>query len=224
MKIPWSFPPTPYCHHHLLLSSEGGWVSHQELLCRLSWDASLTPSRKAFGIAIRINIETKMPCLFDNQAARASLHTCFARPAKRHVPLSASQCPACGTATPVDADETQIDVEENFAENDDLTLATSSQGAGRSLSQPPSSYRSSRWSPAPSLGGRYEILKMLGEGGMGSVFKAHDEEVDRIVALKVIRPELAGSMEILQRFRQELVLAQQITHRNAVRIYDLASC
>ena len=72
------------------------------------------------------------------------------------------------------------------------------------------------------LGGRYEILKTLGEGGMGSVFQAHDNEVDRIVALKVIRPELAGSAEILQRFRQELVLAQQITHRNAVRIYDLA--
>ncbi len=57
---------------------------------------------------------------------------------------------------------------------------------------------------------------------MGSVFQARDTEVDRIVALKVIRPELAGSAEILQRFRQELVLAQQITHRNAVRIYDLA--
>ena len=57
---------------------------------------------------------------------------------------------------------------------------------------------------------------------MGSVFQALDNEVDRIVALKVIRPELAESAEILQRFRQELVLAQQITHRNAVRIYDLA--
>jgi len=42
---------------------------------------------------------------------------------------------------------------------------------------------------------------------MGSVFKAHDKEVDRIVALKVIRPELAGSADILQRFRQELVPA-----------------
>ncbi|HKV82058.1 MAG TPA: protein kinase [Candidatus Sulfotelmatobacter sp.] len=76
--------------------------------------------------------------------------------------------------------------------------------------------------PGSILGGRYEILKTLGEGGMGAVFQAHDREVDRIVALKVIRPELAGSREILQRFRQELVLAQQITHRNAVRIYDLA--
>jgi len=42
------------------------------------------------------------------------------------------------------------------------------------------------------------------------------------VALKVIRPEAGCNAEILRRFRQELVLAQQITHRNAVRIYDLA--
>lgn len=76
--------------------------------------------------------------------------------------------------------------------------------------------------PGSVLGGRYEILKTLGEGGMGAVLLARDNEVDRVVALKVIRPELAGSEEILQRFRKELVLAQQITHRNAVRIYDLA--
>jgi serine/threonine protein kinase/tetratricopeptide (TPR) repeat protein len=71
------------------------------------------------------------------------------------------------------------------------------------------------------LGGRYQILQTLGEGGMGAVFKARDREVDRIVALKVIRPELAGNDEILRRFRQELVLARKITHRNVVRIYDL---
>jgi tetratricopeptide (TPR) repeat protein len=71
------------------------------------------------------------------------------------------------------------------------------------------------------LGKRYEILKTLGEGGMGAVFQARDLEVDRIVALKVIRPELAGSADILRRFRQELVLARQITHCNVVRIYDL---
>jgi serine/threonine protein kinase/tetratricopeptide (TPR) repeat protein len=71
------------------------------------------------------------------------------------------------------------------------------------------------------LGGRYEILEMLGEGGMGAVYKARDIEVDRLVALKVIRPELAANPEVLRRFKQELVLARQITHKNVVRIYDL---
>lgn len=76
-------------------------------------------------------------------------------------------------------------------------------------------------SPHKVLGGRYEILEMLGEGGMGAVYKARDNEVDRLVGLKVIRPELAGHPEILRRFKQELILARQITHKNVIRIYDL---
>jgi Flp pilus assembly protein TadD/predicted Ser/Thr protein kinase len=71
------------------------------------------------------------------------------------------------------------------------------------------------------LADRYEILKLLGEGGMGAVYKARDRELDRLVALKVIRPELAGQSSILQRFKQELILARKITHRNIIRIYDL---
>ena len=71
------------------------------------------------------------------------------------------------------------------------------------------------------LGGRYEILEMLGMGGMGAVYKARDMEVERIVALKVIRPDLAGNPAILARFKQELVLARQVTHKNIIRIYDL---
>jgi tetratricopeptide (TPR) repeat protein len=71
------------------------------------------------------------------------------------------------------------------------------------------------------LGGRYEILELLGEGGMGAVYKAADREVDRIVALKVIRPEMASNPEILARFKQELLLSSKVTHRNVIRIYDL---
>ncbi|HVP54798.1 MAG TPA: tetratricopeptide repeat protein [Candidatus Eisenbacteria bacterium] len=71
------------------------------------------------------------------------------------------------------------------------------------------------------LGGRYEIQKLLGMGGMGAVYKARDIEVDRTVGLKVIRPDLAGNPAILARFKQELVLARQVTHRNIIRIYDL---
>ena len=56
---------------------------------------------------------------------------------------------------------------------------------------------------------------------MGAVLQARDREVDRVVALKVIRSELVGSPDILRRFRQEFVLARQVTHRNVVRIFDL---
>jgi serine/threonine protein kinase len=71
------------------------------------------------------------------------------------------------------------------------------------------------------LSGRYEILSTLGEGGMGAVYKTRDREVNRVVALKVIRPELANQPEILSRFKQELILSRQVTHKNVVRIFDL---
>ncbi len=72
------------------------------------------------------------------------------------------------------------------------------------------------------LGNRYEILELLGEGGMGTVYKATDRELDRVVALKVIRPEMASHPEILARFKQELILSHQVTHHNVIRIYDLS--
>jgi tetratricopeptide (TPR) repeat protein/predicted Ser/Thr protein kinase len=71
------------------------------------------------------------------------------------------------------------------------------------------------------LAGRYEILEILGEGGMGAVYKARDIELDRMVALKVIRPELAKNRAIIERFKKELLLSQRVTHRNVIRIYDL---
>jgi serine/threonine protein kinase/tetratricopeptide (TPR) repeat protein len=71
------------------------------------------------------------------------------------------------------------------------------------------------------LGGRYEILQMLGEGGMGAVYKARDRELDRPVALKLIRGELASNPSILARFKQELLLSRQVTHKNVIRIFDL---
>ena len=71
------------------------------------------------------------------------------------------------------------------------------------------------------LAGRYEILRLLGRGGMGAVYKARDTELDRTVALKLIRPELAKNPEMVRRFKQELILARQVTHKNVIRIFDL---
>jgi serine/threonine protein kinase/Flp pilus assembly protein TadD len=76
--------------------------------------------------------------------------------------------------------------------------------------------------PGTTLANRYEILSVLGTGGMGSVYKAQDKELDRIVALKVIRPELARNQAIVDRFKQELRLSHKVTHRNVVRMYDLS--
>ena len=72
------------------------------------------------------------------------------------------------------------------------------------------------------LAGRYEVLQVLGQGGMGAVYKVRDRELDRFVALKTIRPELAGDPDMLARFKQELILARQVAHRNIVRLFDIS--
>ena len=71
------------------------------------------------------------------------------------------------------------------------------------------------------LGSRYRIEQMLGQGGMGRVYKAHDAELNRIVALKVLQPELTTDANAMQRFKQELLLASRISHKNILRIHDL---
>ncbi len=76
-----------------------------------------------------------------------------------------------------------------------------------------------------AFGSRYRILKALGVGGMGVVYQAWDQTLNVVVALKVIRPDAASdpwaSADIERRFKQELLLARQVTHRNVVRIHDL---
>ncbi len=71
------------------------------------------------------------------------------------------------------------------------------------------------------LAGRYEVIQTLGVGGMGAVYKAFDRQLTRVVALKTILPELASSPTALKRFKQEVLLAQQIVHKNVVRIFDI---
>jgi serine/threonine protein kinase/tetratricopeptide (TPR) repeat protein len=100
--------------------------------------------------------------------------------------------------------------------------ADASTMVGGALPTPASDTSDSmRLQPGTVLANRYEVIKILGEGGMGAVYKARDLELEREVALKVIRPELANNPEILQRFKQELILARQVTDRNVIRIFDL---
>src|SRR5947209_9249560 len=135
------------------------------------------------------------------------------------VPQAERHCPACGTVTQSNDAYTQY-LETQAADETQLLSAEGawSQATAVAPARQPSA---ASLKPGVILGGRYEILQLLGEGGMGAVLKARDHEVDRLVALKVIRSELVGSGEILHRFRQELVLARQVTHRNVVRIFDI---
>jgi len=70
---------------------------------------------------------------------------------------------------------------------------------------------------------RYAVEAVLGEGGMGAVYRVLDRELDEVVALKLLRPEWAESHDALDRFRREVKLARRVTHANVARTFDLGS-
>ena len=71
------------------------------------------------------------------------------------------------------------------------------------------------------LGGRYEILGLIGVGGMGSVYRVRDRELDEIIALKALKNELSSSPSMRTHFRREVKLARRVTHKNVARIFDI---
>ncbi|MBN9162816.1 MAG: protein kinase, partial [Myxococcales bacterium] len=92
------------------------------------------------------------------------------------------------------------------------TISASLEGAPTRMTSPEESPQ--------LLGGRYELLGMLGAGAMGTVYRARDRELDEVVALKVLKKELA-SADMIERFRREVKLARRVTHKNVARTYDI---
>lgn len=68
---------------------------------------------------------------------------------------------------------------------------------------------------------RYQIIEELGKGGMGKVYKVLDKEINAKVALKLIKPEISADKKTIERFRNELKMAREISHKNVCRMYDL---
>jgi serine/threonine protein kinase/tetratricopeptide (TPR) repeat protein len=106
-------------------------------------------------------------------------------------PDYAESCSRCGTPMPVGDSETMVMT--------DAALLT----------------------PGQDFGPRYRIESLLGQGGMGRVYKAYDKDLDRIVAIKVVRQGALSESDALKRFKQELLLASKISHKNILRIHDM---
>ncbi|HEY8585806.1 MAG TPA: protein kinase [Rhodanobacter sp.] len=93
------------------------------------------------------------------------------------------------------------------------------------MSSPPTStgiYAHMDFAPGTLIAGRFRIEALLGVGGMGVVYRAHDTALGVPVAIKLLRPELASRPDSFERFRQELLLARQVSSPHVVRIHDLA--
>src|SRR5271166_6198748 len=123
-------------------------------------------------------------------------------------PVDAKHCPSCRTAfQPPDADETIVG---NVST--DTVIAKSAGADDATVIGGTSSV---------DFGPRYRVVRLLGQGGMGAVYLAYDQDLGRQVALKLVKPELMVYPGAMERFRQELLLASKISHRNILRIHDL---
>jgi len=69
--------------------------------------------------------------------------------------------------------------------------------------------------------GRYEMLEVLGGGGMGKVYRVYDRKLEEEVALKLIKPEISANRKAIERFKNELKVARKITHKSVCKMYDL---
>ena len=165
---------------------------------------------------------------------------------------SSRRCPHCGAANALDAAScASCKHSLPLAESEEPTgyfpaadrEAPTELGAASGPPEPGESETATEHSPAPATGGapralreegplevgqklgRYRIVKLLGLGGMGAVYRAWDEELGVAVAVKIVRPEIAtdpeAARDLEKRFKRELLLARQVTHPNVVRIHDM---
>lgn len=72
------------------------------------------------------------------------------------------------------------------------------------------------------LDGRYEIMEIIGVGGMAVVYKAHDNVEDRIVAIKILKDEFVSNDEFIRRFKNESKAIAVLSHPNIVKVYDVS--
>ncbi|WP_229711303.1 Stk1 family PASTA domain-containing Ser/Thr kinase [Pectinatus frisingensis] len=71
------------------------------------------------------------------------------------------------------------------------------------------------------LAERYELIERIGDGGMAAVYRAHDQLLDRYVAVKILHPQFANDEEFIVRFKKEAQGAAKLSHVNIVNIYDV---
>ena len=73
------------------------------------------------------------------------------------------------------------------------------------------------------LDNRYQLLELIGTGGMSNVYKGKDLRLNRLVAVKTLKSDLAENAEFRRRFRDESLAVAQLSHANIVSVYDVST-
>lgn len=132
-----------------------------------------------------------------------------------HAPLRAEDlfCPQCGTPTArnTDPEATLVDPQATLV----------NPAADQSTPAPRLSGAAFNDRLREVLGAEYELLSVLGQGGFGRVYRAKDRRLDRFVAIKVIRPDVMGTKEFVDSFRNESIALAKLRHPGIVPIYDI---
>jgi serine/threonine-protein kinase len=140
------------------------------------------------------------------------MQTTKCRKCASDLPENSRFCLLCGTPVLSDSSATQ-------------TFATSGAPSGsqstRLRSSSSTSSSDGRFLPGTLLAERYRIIAKLGQGGMGEVYRADDIVLGQPVALKFLPSDVTGNPVALDRFRNEVRIARQVSHPNVCRVYDL---
>ncbi len=115
------------------------------------------------------------------------------------------------------------DAERRRVEHQETLLLTDVPDATAMIPEQPAPVEAtSNLNPATlaALSQRYDILAEAGHGSMGNVYKARDRETGEVVALKLLKPEIASDQTMMERFKNELLFARKITHKNVCRVHE----
>lgn len=126
---------------------------------------------------------------------------------------------AASPSGPVDHQDTVLLSVSDLPELSEVTAEVSAvMPAPGPAAQPPLQHLSSQ--ALQVLSQRYDILGEAGHGSMGNVYKARDRETGEVVALKLLKPEISSDQAMMDRFKNELLFARKITHKNVCRVHE----